>query len=436
MLTNKTAREAKAREARYEISCDALPGFLLRVLPSGKKVFLARYRDATGKDCRRSLGSLGPGFGVDEARRAAMTVLASRDAQEAAEPEPPRRAVAAAPAKRQRAQPEPEVEPVPVARKAVAAPPPAPTSPTIREFACRFEQDHIDVYLKPQTAEHYRFALARYIIPELGDRQLDDISTADVQRLHNSLRATPSAANYMRAVLSALFGKAIAWEVTTRRNPVTVVQKFDEKAVERFLSPEERQTLERVLATAEKTKAGRRGYINREAIAAIRLLALTGMRRDEVRDLRWEQVDWRRSILRLPDTKTGKRDVVVSDEVMDLLGRIAQVKGNPRQGLVVCSALGNKLNTLGTTWCLVREMAGIPDVRLHDLRHSVASDAIMNGVPLEVVGKMLGHRNYHTTQRYAHIADTVLRDAVNLTSRTIVRAARDGTDKSGRSRKG
>jgi integrase len=183
-----------------------------------------------------------------------MMVLASRDAQEAAEPEPPRRAVAVAPAKRQRAQPEPEVEPVPVARKAAAAPPPGPKSPTIREFACRFEHDHIDMYLKPQTAEHYRFALARYIIPELGDRQLDD-------------------------------------------------------------------------------------YINREAIAAIRLLALTGMRRDEVRDLRWEQVDWRRSILRLPDTKTGKRDVVVSDEVMDLLGRIAQAKGNPRQGLVVCSAL-------------------------------------------------------------------------------------------------
>ena len=119
---------------------------------------------------------------------------------------------------------------------------------------------------------------------------------------------------------------------------------------------------------------------------------------------------------------------------MDLLGRIAQAKGNPRQGLVVCSARGNKLSTLGTTWCLVREMAGIPDVRLHGLRHSVASDAIMNGVPLEVVGKMLGHRNYHTTQRYAHIADTVLRDAVNLTSKTIVRAARNGKSSVGRKR--
>jgi len=65
--------------------------------------------------------------------------------------------------------------------------------------------------------------------------------------------------------------------------------------------------------------------------------------------------------------------------------------------------------------------------RLHDLRHSVASDAIMNAVPLEVVGKMLGHKNYRTTQRYAHIADYVLRDAVNLTSKTIVRAGRSGS---------
>jgi len=188
------------------------------------------------------------------------------------------------------------------------------------------------------------------------------------------------------------------------------------------------------LQKAERTKAGRRGYINREAIAAIRLLALTGLRRDEVHDLLWENVDWRRSILRLPDSKTEKGDVVVSDEVMDLLGRIAQAKGNPRNGRSLLRR-GNKLNTLGTTWCLVSEMAGIPDVRLHDLRHSVASDVIMNGVPLEVVGKMLSHRNYHTIQRYAHIADTVLRDAVNLTSRTIARAAKSGRDAAGRQRK-
>ena len=108
---------------------------------------------------------------------------------------------------------------------------------------------------------------------------------------------------------------------------------------------------------------GKAGHIGREGIWAIRLLALTGMRRDEVRDLLWDQVDWRQRILRLPDSKTGKRDIVVSDEVMALLGAIGQAKGHPRQGLVVCSKTGNKLHSLGETW--------------------------RNGVPLQVVGKML-----------------------------------------------
>lgn len=109
---------------------------------------------------------------------------------------------------------------------------------------------------------------------------------------------------------------------------------------------------------------------------------------------------------------------------MDLLGRIAQAKGNPRRGLVVCSRNGKKLNSLQSTWLTVRKLAGLEDVRLHDLRHSFASDAIMDGTPLEVVGKMLGHKNYRTTQRYAHIADKALREAVNRTSKTIARAAR------------
>jgi len=176
----------------------------------------------------------------------------------------------------------------------------------------------------------------------------------------------------------------------------------------------------------------RPGHIGREAIWAVRLLLLTGMRRDEVRDLGWEMVNWRQGTLRLPDTKTGKRDIVVSDEVMTLLGKIAAAKGNPKRGLVVCSKQGKRLWSLCRSWKHARVLAGIPDVRLHDLRHSVASDAIMDGIPLEVVGKMLGHRNYRTTQRYAHIADYALRDAVNRTSKTIVQAGRSGSKSASR----
>jgi integrase len=237
----------------------------------------------------------------------------------------------------------------------------------------------------------------------------------------------PCAANYVRCVLSVMYTKAVEWEARRCRNPVTPVEKFKERAVERFLDPDERQALERVLAAAEHIPSGQPGHIGREAIWAVRLLALTGMRRDEVRDLRWEMVDWRQGTLHLPETKTGKRDIVVSDEVMEVLAKIAAEKGKPKRGLVVCSSRGKRLWSLCRSWKHARKLAGIPDVRLHDLRHSVASDAIMNGVPLEVVGKMLGHKNYRTTQRYAHIADYVLRDAVNLTSKTIVRAGQHAT---------
>ncbi len=404
MLTNAQAREAKPRATRYELTCDGLAGFTLRVLPTGKKVFFARYRGSDGKDHRHRLGQMRQGYGVEEARREAMAVLARREVPASVD------------------------EPPPAPRTPVVAPVVVPVvgtkMPTLREFACRFEQDHIDPYLKPQTAKHYKSSLQRFILPALGDRRLDDISTADVQRLHNSLKTTPCAANFARCVLSCLFTKAEEWDVTTRRNPTTRVQRFEERAVERFLSPDEREALENVLLAAGSIPPGRLGHIGRDAVWAIRLLALTGLRRDEIRDLRWEQVDWRQGVLRLPDTKTGKRDVVVSDEVMALLGTIGKEKGNPKRGLVVCSRTGNKLYSLGETWRTVRKNAGISDARLHDLRHSVASDAIMNGVPLEVVGKMLGHKNYRTTQRYAHIADTALRDAVNLTSETIVRAGR------------
>lgn len=282
------------------------------------------------------------------------------------------------------------------------------------------------MYLKPGTAVSYRSSLRNYILPTFGDRRLDEITTSDIQRFHNSLKGKSCAANNARCVLSVMFNKADAWEVTSRRNPVTIVRRFDQNAVERFLTPEERQALERVLTAAQQIPLGNRGHIGQDAIWAIRLLTLTGMRRNEIRDLRWEHVDWRQSLLRLPDSKTGKRDVIVSDEVIALLRSIAEAKHHPKRGLVVCSRTGIKLYSLGATWLSVRKQAGIPDVRLHDLRHSVASDAIMNGVPLEVVGKMLGHRNYQTTQRYAHIADTVLRAAVNLTSKTIVKAAEEG----------
>jgi integrase len=499
MLTNTKAREAKPRDARYEITCESLPGFLLRVLPTGKKVFFVRYRDAQGMDHRERLGLMAPGYGVDEARRAAMKVLAHAG-EEVSPPEPsprtqPRGARSEPPASRaeerpaarttkaapRKAEPKPHVaestaratkrpasrtaepaphvaepkarttkrpasrvaapvvvtaEPSPRTRRpelavAVIEPEPEPAPAprrapvlTLAAFTERFIEEHVNVYLKGETARHYKGSLRNHILPALGSKPLDEITTSDIERLHRSLKHMHSTANYARTVLSVVFAKAELWDVTTRRNPAQRAARFEERAVERFLSPDERKRLEAELAKAASIKPNQPGYIQPDAMWAIRLLALTGMRHSEVCDLKWDQVDWNRGILRLPDSKTGKRDIVVSDAVIALLREIAAAKNQPKRGRVVCSRTGDKLHSLGRTWRRLRELAGMPDLRIHDLRHSVASDAIMQGVPLEVVGKMLGHRNYKTTQRYAHIADTALRDAVNLTSKTILQSSR------------
>ena len=126
---------------------------------------------------------------------------------------------------------------------------------------------------------------------------------------------------------------------------------------------------------------------------------LTGLRRDEILTLTWPMVDWQHACFHLPDTKTGQRSVAISGEVVALLREIHDATGNPRSGLVVRGSRGTKLSWINETWDRVRKAVGIPDVRLHDLRHSFASDALMAGVPLAIVGEMLGHKQPTTTQR-------------------------------------
>jgi hypothetical protein len=170
-------------------------------------------------------------------------------------------------------------------------------------------------------------------------------------------------------------------------------------------------------------KIASRGYIEPMSAWALQLLAHTGLRKDEIISLKWPMIDWQHAVFNLPDTKTGQRSVPVSSQVMTLLREIQEHTGQPRTGYVIRSRTGRRLTSLNKTWERIRVMAGIPDVRLHDLRHSFASDALMGGVPLAIIGKILGHRQPTTTQRYAHLSDRVVRDAIEQTSNRITDAA-------------
>ncbi len=405
MLTTARVRELKPQEKVYEVTCAAVSGFVVRVLPSGKKVFLVRHQ-VGGKYRREKIGELSPALGVDEARRRALLLLGGEARSEASvQPAAGR----TAPRTTRRVEPLKQ---------------PESRRPTVAELADRFVREYVDVYLKGSTAAQYRRHLSEHILPALGDRDFESVTRREAQMLHASMKRTPGSANYALCVLGSLYRRVtVDWELSDMRNPSYGVRRFKLKTRERFLTPEERRHLEEVLLRGLQLPPGRKGHLEPMGVWALQLLSLTGLRRDEIRDLTWPMVDWQHSCLNLPDSKTGQRNIPVPSQVMALLRRIHDQTGNRKLGLVIHTRTGRKLTGLNETWKNIREEVGIPDVRMHDLRHSFASDALMGGVPLAIVGEMLGHRQPNTTKRYAHLANRVVREALEHTAGRIVEAS-------------
>jgi len=194
-------------------------------------------------------------------------------------------------------------------------------------------------------------------------------------------------------------------------NPARNIQLNKSRRCERFLSAEELARLGQAL-TAEGAKD--------EAalsVAAIRLLIFTGCRKSEILTLQWRFIDWERSLLRLPDSKTGAKNVPLGKPALDVLWTLPKLEGcvyvfpSPR--------LGRHLVGLQKVWERVRVVAKLPGVRLHDLRHSFASTAVAGGVSLFMIGKMLGHKDSRTTEIYAHLGDDPLKIVANATASTL-----------------
>ncbi len=201
-------------------------------------------------------------------------------------------------------------------------------------------------------------------------------------------------------------------------NPCRHVEKYREGRRERFLSQAELARLGDALREAEQDKS-----CSPWVVAAIRLLTLTGARRNEILTLRWEHVSKEHGCLMLPDSKTGRKAVRLNPPALDVLQAIPRLEGNP---YVICGEkAGQHLVNLEKPWRRIRAAAKLDDVRLHDLRHSFASVAASGGQSLVVIGKMLGHSQPATTARYAHLADDPVKAASDAVGRHIA-AAMDG----------
>ena len=288
---------------------------------------------------------------------------------------------------------------------------------TMADLARRFLDEYVPGHLKPATARLYRKIIDRRILPRLGKRRVADIGRADAAALHHDMRSVPGHANRTLGVLSRMLTMAEVWEMRPEGvNPCRFVKKYPEQKRERFLSDDEYRHLGAALRDAE-----REGFASPAAIAAIRLLMLTGCRSGEILSLRWEQVDPDRGELRLPDSKTGARIVHLGEPAIAVLRGLQRSEDGP--WVIPGQKRGAHLAFLHGPWYRIVERAGIGNLRIHDLRHSFASGGLLVGEGLPMIGKLLGHNKVQTTARYAHLANDPVKSAANRIATRISEVA-------------
>lgn len=366
---------SRSREAEYSDS--ETPGLKLLVSRSGRKFFYFRY---TLRGSKRSakLGEY-PSMDVQEARTKALEMRAAinrgDDPREVIRPAEPKATL------------------------------------LLREFALGDYMTHARA--SKRSAKDDACRLRARVLPVLGDKPLTSITTLDVQKLHNDVKMTrrPSTANRVLALVKRMFNLAILWQLA-EHNPAVGIRMHQENNVrQRYLSSDE---IRRLFKALDEDR-------NQTLAAAIKFLLLTGVRRQEALDAKWEHVDFERKTLFLPTPKSGKsRHVLMSDAAVELLRAQPQKSGNPY--VFPGRRLGRPI--IGPTKAFERILAraGISDLRIHDLRHSFASIAISNGASLFEVQNLLAHQDSKTTMRYAHLSQDNLR-RVNAVVAEVVSSA-------------
>lgn len=307
---------------------------------------------------------------------------------------------------------------------------------TVSDLLSSFMDDHIRAKRKARTAKLFQGYVDNHIVPALGARKAPSVTRADIERLHKAIGKThPVTANRVLALIAAAYAYGLRSGHLTERmaNPVSGIERFREQVRERFLSESELLRLGEAIREAEtvgvpwikqsKSKhapkpENRVTNIGLHAAAALRLLIFTGARLREVLDLQWDHVDLQRGLLFLPDSKTGKKTIVLG------MAALAVLENLPRVGKFVIAGTDNDKPRadLQRPWELVSKRANLAGLRLHDLRHSFASVGAGSGFGLPVIGKLLGHSNSKTTERYAHLAADPLRRASDAISGSIAKA--------------
>jgi integrase len=268
-------------------------------------------------------------------------------------------------------------------------------APTVTDLFDRYIVDHVKRLRKDSTAREYRGVFKKHLSAPLGHRKVADITRADIQQLHGELHLTPATANLCLAVLSAMFEKSEAWAWRPQHsNPCRHVERYKTNSRERVLLADEMARLGPAIASDPDDKL-------------FLVIALTGARISEITRLKWSYLDRENGVARLPDSKTGAKTLVLPEPVLDILRTIKSVDGSE----YVFPQLSK--HAIYQIWERIRRAAGLPDLRIHDLRHNFASWGVNGNLGLPIIGKLLGHSSAQMTAKYGHVVSDAARLAAN-----------------------
>ncbi|MSP83089.1 MAG: DUF4102 domain-containing protein [Alphaproteobacteria bacterium] len=403
-LTKRRVEEVTPEGRDLYLFDSEVHGFGLRVRSSGVKSYFLQFRQGAGgrraNKVRYTIGRHGQPWTVEQARRHAKTLLA---------------------------QAKTGTDPV-IARNTERA------AMTVAEL-CDLYLAKVPTLVLPQrgrpkkasTLAIDRGRIVRHIVPLLGNKRVRDLTSRDIERFqervaagetkadvktgkHGRARVTGGRGTAARTV--GLFGGILSFAVKERiraDNPVRGVTRYSDTKRERYLSGEELTRLGDALAAVETERP--------VPVAAIRFLALTGLRLSEALTLQWEHIDAELGCLRLPDSKTGARVVMLGAPALALLAVQPKLEGNPF--VFPGERRGHHFVGLPKIWRKVRERAKLDGLRMHDLRHGFASVAAAGGNGVFIVGKLLGHADPKSTHRYVHLADSPVKAAADRTAETI-----------------
>jgi integrase len=369
-LSKTVVERIAATEHDIIVWDETLPGFGVRVKPSGVRSYIVQYRNrSTGASKRLTIGRHGPLLTFGQAKKQARALLA--DAMRGEDPAEARKA----------------------ARKA----------PSVKELAADYLERHAIPKKRAKSVRDDRSMIDRIILPRLGTKKVEAVSRRDIEAIHVVMKDRPYQANRVLSVLSKMFNLAMEWKWRPD-NPAKGIERYEEQKRDRWLSDDE---LRRLCVVLED-------HPNKRAANAVRLQLLTGACLGEILASRKEHFDLLRGVWTKPSHLTKQKrteHLPLSAQAMGLIASITETSDQEAPFLFPGNKPGQPLREIKKFWRTITCQAGITNYRRHDNRHTYASHLVSSGLSLEIVGQLLGHTTPTTTKRYAHLADHPLRAA-------------------------